>query len=86
MARHREWLRLSATVRGALRSGYEDPLGRCRLPRALSGSALNAVLLSLSNRGFVRVNWEMSGRAVYPAVVIGHITPEGRKIAREGLS
>ena len=86
MARDREWLRLSPTVRSALRSGYEDYLGRCRLPRALSGSALNAVLLSLSNRGLVRIDWSQSGRAVYPAVVIGHITPEGRKIAREGLS
>ncbi len=82
----REWLRLSPTARGALRSGYEDPLGRCRPPRALSGSALNAVLLSLSDRGLVRVDWALSGRSVHPAVVIGHITPEGREIAREGLS
>ena len=82
----REWLRLSPTARSALRSGFEDPLGRCRLPRALSGAALSAVLLSLSNQGFVRIDWSKAGRVCYPVEVIGTITELGRAICERCLS
>lgn len=77
---------LSPLDRAVLRSGQGHENGRCFLPRRLSGTALNSVLISLGRRELVRIDWSVAGRSCSPTTPIGTLTDRGREIAREGLS
>ena len=84
MAR-RDSRRLSPAVRAVLRSGRDHEGGRCFLPRPLSGAALNSTLVSLSDRGLVRIDWVVAGGSCSPTTPIGTLTELGRKAVKGWL-